>query len=79
MEIFIYFKQTNRSPWQKSKMAAKSKMATESKMAANMDARQTGNNNTTRTGPFQGAKFATFRHYHFCDFFLTPIAPYRQL
>ena len=38
------------------------------KMAANV-ARQPRNNNTTRTGPFQGAKFATLGTVTFVDFY----------
>ena len=39
-------------------------------MAANVVARQQGNSNTTpRTGPFQGAKFATLGTVTFVDFY----------
>ena len=54
----------------KFKMAAESKIATNMKfkMAVTV-VRQQGHNNTTRTGPFQGAKICHFRHCHFCGFF----------
>ena len=44
----------------KFKMATKSKMAanTKFKMATTVT-RQQGHNNTAKTGPFQGARFAT--------------------
>ena len=48
----------------------KFKMAAKFRMAANVVARQQGNINTTpRTGPFQGAKFATLGTVTFVDFY----------
>ena len=41
---------------------------TKFKMATNV-AKQQGNNNTTRTGPFQGARFATLGTVTFVDFY----------